>query len=464
MPDEKNHINYTATDIEKYHAGELSPRERHAMEKAALDDPFLADALEGFAVTGVNAGNDMADLKERLSHRIHGAKLVTMQSPKTKFSWLRAAAMVVFLAGSGFLVYQLAFNDKRKEVAILDDKKATAPGLPEPVTTVSDSLRKDNVSITTGIGADTGFSSSLKSTGDVSFQNVDALAAPDRNRDSLVSGNILSPVATSTEKINDFSESFALGEKGKQKKNAGFVKEESKSKDTLELRSKNDIAFDKSAQKNEQPYKFRAVSSNTRKAELQQNDNYFRGRVIDANNNPVPFANITNTRDNAGTYTDAKGYFNFVSPDTVLEVQVRSIGFENNNIQLRNAVPSNEVVMQDDRRNMAAVVISNKKPNTEARSRLANVKLEEPEPADGWENYDTYLANNLKPPEDLKIPETQGEVAVSFEVNKNGEPVNLKVEKSLCSTCDKEAIRLIKEGPKWKRKARKGRTTVTVAF
>jgi len=120
--------------------------------------------------------------------------------------------------------------------------------------------------------------------------------------------------------------------------------------------------------------------------------------------------------------------------------------------------------MQDDRRSLEEVVISNKKPNTEARSRMANVKLEEPEPADGWENYDTYLANNLKPPEDLKIPETQGEVAVSFEVNKNGEPVNLKVEKSLCSTCDKEAIRLIKEGPKWKRKARKGRATVTVAF
>ena len=37
--------------------------------------------------------------------------------------------------------------------------------------------------------------------------------------------------------------------------------------------------------------------------------------------------------------------------------------------------------------------------------------------------------------------------------------------KSLCSKCDKEAVRLVKEGPKWKRIAsKKGRTTVTINF
>ncbi len=34
--------------VKKYIAGELSNAERHALEKAALNDPFLADALEGF--------------------------------------------------------------------------------------------------------------------------------------------------------------------------------------------------------------------------------------------------------------------------------------------------------------------------------------------------------------------------------------------------------------------------------
>jgi hypothetical protein len=55
-------------------------------------------------------------------------------------------------------------------------------------------------------------------------------------------------------------------------------------------------------------------------------------------------------------------------------------------------------------------------------------------------------------------------VQISFEVNKLGEPVNIKVEKSLCKECDEEAIRLIKQGPKWKTKKKKKRVTVNVPF
>jgi TonB family protein len=149
----------------------------------------------------------------------------------------------------------------------------------------------------------------------------------------------------------------------------------------------------------------------------------------------------------------------------VLPVQIKSIGFEPTNVQLRNTVANNQVVMQDDRKSLSEVVINNQKPNATVRRDNNNVKLEEPEPADGWDNYDTYLANNLNEPEEIKAkPNGGGEVQVSFEVDKNGNPVNIKVEKSLCAKCDEEAKRLIKEGPKWKRNAKKGRTTVTVPF
>jgi TonB family protein len=91
--------------------------------------------------------------------------------------------------------------------------------------------------------------------------------------------------------------------------------------------------------------------------------------------------------------------------------------------------------------------------------------LDEPEPVDGWSNYDLYLVNNLKVPETFKTKQgSGGEVELSFEVDKNGEPVNITVKKSLCESCDKEAIRLLKEGPKWKRKIKKGKGTVTIAF
>src|SRR5580698_1120684 len=38
---------WSTTDIQKYLNGEMSAREMHDLEKTALDDPFLADAIEG---------------------------------------------------------------------------------------------------------------------------------------------------------------------------------------------------------------------------------------------------------------------------------------------------------------------------------------------------------------------------------------------------------------------------------
>ncbi len=253
--------------------------------------------------------------------------------------------------------------------------------------------------------------------------------------------------------------------------NRNLAKEEVKPKAAGQVRQETDADGLKDAAAKRQADETRnnrAVTAN-RKAEEQnyrnQQANVFRGRVTDQNNVGVPFANVTNLDDNeAGTYTDAKGNFILTYPDTVLTVQVRSIGFENSNVQLRNYVPNNQVTLQDDR-SLSEVVISNKKPNSMARSRDANMKLEEPEPADGWDNYDSYLANNVKLPDEyVTKQQSSGEVQVSFEVDKNGEPVNFKIEKSLCKKCDQEAIRLIKEGPKWRRKAKHGRTTVTITF
>jgi hypothetical protein len=206
-------------------------------------------------------------------------------------------------------------------------------------------------------------------------------------------------------------------------------------------------------------------NNKTRQGMAMNRTNTFRGRVTDANNNALPFSNITNLDDNIGTYSDAKGYFTLTSPDSVLKVRVSSLGFESNNLQLLNTIPSNRILLQKDKGNLSEIVISNKKVNSN-RSRNTTMVLEEPEPADGWGNYDIYLANNLKVPETFKDKKSDasGEVELSFEVNKNGEPVNITVKKSLCETCDKEAIRLIKEGPKWKRKTKKGKAIVTVSF
>jgi TonB family protein len=471
----------TAADIEKYHKGLLSKKEMHDLEKAALDDPFIADALEGYAVAGQDAPLHLNDLRTRLAQRTEGTKVVPLNERKRKaIPWLRVAALVIVVAGAALLANQLIFKSSKKtEIAKIEKKtgeEIKSPVITDNSVTVSPGTKDETTPLVKEDGG-------TKGTTTVPHEGqgeapVKSLANNTTSQEDVVVNNN-APVTTTTNPGSVTTNppvTGAIDDKARPD-DKKLAKEK-----TRDLAAERKLKTDGDGVKDQydgdvatQQNKTEGITTTRRAANegagyyRNNQTNTFRGQVTDANNVPVPFANVTNAQDNnAGTYADARGNFTLTYPDSVLNVQVRSIGFENRSIQLRNAVPTNQVVLQDDK-SLSETVISNQKPNAETRNRnmAMNVKLEEPEPADGWENYDTYLANNLNAPEEIKTKQTSGgQVQVSFEVNKEGEPINIKVEKSLCSKCDKEAIRLVKEGPKWKRLAsnKKGRTTVTINF
>src|SRR5439155_18288995 len=79
--------NFTAADIERYHKGLLSPEEMHAVEKAALDDPFLADALEGYGGASTNAAADLSELEKKLQQRISESEEISIAPIRNSFKW-----------------------------------------------------------------------------------------------------------------------------------------------------------------------------------------------------------------------------------------------------------------------------------------------------------------------------------------------------------------------------------------
>lgn len=466
MANDNNIKTFTAIDIEKYHKGLLTAREMHLLEKAALDDPFLADALEGYNTPGVDVTADINELKQRLTGKAETAKVIPIISAKGggySFRWMRVAAILVVLLGAGLLAYQFAFNKKENiGIAKIEEQNNTAETTTPTINeAVSDSGTNNTNSQKTNTEININPNQAGKEKNDATTAVGSSSASIDEeasiNATTQQPGNISAPITTDNSK--DLQNDNAFDKEAKAELAKRQQEADDKIKETAAKRSE-------SAQ-----YKNRATAPATSNTNNRaNNDNYyrnmntFRGRVVDANNIGLPFANVTNTDDNVGTYTDANGYFNLTSTDSELNVQVRSVGFDNRNMQLRNDVNSNNVVLQEDK-SIAAQTISTRKVNSERRQATNNMQLTEPEPEDGWYNYDSYLANNLNVPEDFKMKQNNnGEVEVSFEVNKYGEPVNFKIEKSLCSRCDQEAIRLIKEGPKWRRKAKKGRTTVTISF
>src|SRR5436190_285944 len=494
MDDSNNIKNFSAADIERYHKGSMPAAEMHALEKAAMDDPFLADALDGYKIAG-NPSDDLEDIRNRLAERKGEAKLVVMNKRRGSYG-LRVAAMIVIVAGAGILAYTLLNKKETDNLAIKQDKAATTgtdsvtPAEKSELKLLNTDSLRDSNNGTANI-KDTNLNYYKNKADNATTTTLDTAKKDDKT---------ISPAYVTFEQDSIPARAFANTTKDLSKENANVPapvssapaqaeklednakrKQEADDLVVLDKRQadKKAVEFKKSTDKpssgyvdiNAQRNQGEIANSRLLKSKLDttnyRNLNIFRGRVTDAQNNAISFANVNVHEVNVGTYADSKGYFTLVAPDSVLNVNLRAVGFNNSQFRLRNDLLSNQLVLQEDK-SIEAIVMSNAKPNTN-RSRTADMVLTEPEPDDGWEKYDSYLANNINVPEIKEVPlrekeNGRGIVELSFDVNSNGEPINIKVTKSLCDKCDQEAIRLVKEGPKWKKKNRKGKATVTIPF
>src|SRR5580765_2403822 len=95
MDNSGNIKQYNAEDIRRYVRDEMSPAEMHAIEKAALEDPFLADAIEGFSSSvsehGIDAVETSANnLQTAFKERINGNKKRNLV-PVVNIKWWQAA-------------------------------------------------------------------------------------------------------------------------------------------------------------------------------------------------------------------------------------------------------------------------------------------------------------------------------------------------------------------------------------
>lgn len=123
MSKHNNIKSFSADDIERYHHGLVTAAERNALEKAALEDPFLADALEGFMTMPVDKASDMKELKDRLRKRLDEKnKIIPIAPGKSKRYYFQIAAMVLLMAGAGWFFYQYSQHRKTEAPIALNDR------------------------------------------------------------------------------------------------------------------------------------------------------------------------------------------------------------------------------------------------------------------------------------------------------------------------------------------------------
>ncbi|MEO6730460.1 MAG: TonB family protein [Ferruginibacter sp.] len=442
MDAEKKHIIYSAEDIQKYFSGKLGPAEMHAMERAALDDAFLAEAMEGYeGMQQQDLGNILTSLKTGLSKK-QSTKVISI-IPAARFGMWKAAAAVLVICSGIALTFILIRNKPAEIKSIAAIKKSADstigaaenmplddPGIkpPKPTTENSTSVASEKPQL--------------------------VLTKQKPSTDSAA--NYRSRVADKEIAAQDTAERYT--DDRQKGKNEVAVNQPSPGAEQ-QLREQKELLSNKLSKE---------VSNDNYLKQVDAMNNKFVAKVLSPDGEPLPFANIRIPDENFGTYSDAKGNFRLVSSDSLLKIEVKSVGYNSRSVVLKSNLLLNKIVLSEDEQAFKDKVVVTSKAPESAKKRKSILEPSAPievEPEDGWENYDTYITNNLALPNSILKRNIHGEVEVSFEVQSDGALSNLKIDKSLGADCDNAALRVIKEGPRWKiNKGNKATGKVKVRF
>lgn len=416
MPDKHNDIKHGVDpeQIRRYLAGELDDKAMHLLEKQALDDPFLADALDGFAEHAPDQRIHLADLESRLEQRVAGKK---ERKLPVYYRWAAAAAILLLIGVGLTQLWQLPEKKEVAKAEVLRDSVAAGAVInengavvePKPDQVLSDIKPPSPAPAVT-------LPSAEKEKATI-------------QRDDAPTGNIKSDEVVAAAPVQE-APAFAKAKKS-----------EMVMMDTVADRSYMAAAVpapgkDKSVMlRGIVPGTHVTPSSPAPKRMLQ-------GRVTDANNDPLQSVTVMSSTDNA-VITDQDGKF-AIQVDSTKDAQlsIRYIGFESKKLKVDEKENNLTIAMNEANNRLDEVVVAY--GNTKRKQRIAD---RAPVPVAGFDDYQKYLIKNVKYP--ASAGDTRGNVKVRFTVNADGTLSHFKVIRKLQPDCDTEAIRVIKEGPSW---------------
>lgn len=391
-----------------YIRGIRKGKEANRLEKESMKDPFLADAMDGYDQVKGDHEQQIEKLRTRISTH-------TTQKRKNTYAvvWSIAACLVI---GFGISTYFLFL---KKDVT---DKVFIAQQ-PEPITETDSTTRQQETA-----------KSTLADTVQDSTRITPKPSIPSKkpNRKSAIAqAKPAKPVAAIAEEI-EVSEPISISPAMKQK-----VTEEQLSA-ILE--------------KKQQAQRIASLSqSKDVKIESIEKGNKIRGVVKDTAGEPIVGAVVGYTGTNIQTITNLNGEFSIEKQQGKEKLTARFIGYDPVEIPVDSS-QNMLIAMNESTQTLNEVVVvgygsKRKKTITGAISQAA--PHISPQPVISMRKYQKYLKNNLIRPTD-ECKDATGEVTLRFQIAADGSPIQIRVVKGLCDSADKEAIRLIENGPKWK--------------
>ena len=401
-----------------YIRGLRKGKEAHRLERESMQDPFLADAMDGYSQ--VEGNHEQRIEKLRMQVSAHSAKKKNTRA----ITWSIAACLAIgFGISSYFLFLKKSMTD---EVFIAKESvssKLAEPAVPPtpaiPATpTVPATPQKEIALATAKVKTDSTPVSEITARQADKKDMIAKIQATSQPQQGV-------PVAT-VPVMEEVSEETAA------------LQEVVATMDTFESESDKKMKLAKVAT-------------------ILPQKNMIKGRVTDEKGEPLIGASVTYKGTNIGTITNMNGEFSLVKKDDKKRLTAEYIGY--NPVEIR--IDTNRtmlIAMNENKQALNEVVVvgygakKNKKSTTlgsDAKVKEQTEKEITPQPVIGKRNYQKYLKEHLVRPTDEKCAQVKGKVVLTFLVNKEGRPFYIKVKESLCESADKEAIRLIQEGPDW---------------
>lgn len=85
-------------------------------------------------------------------------------------------------------------------------------------------------------------------------------------------------------------------------------------------------------------------------------------------------------------------------------------------------------------------------------------------PVNGYDKFYSYVRKSMKYPEDARKAKQQGDVKLTFLVSESGRPYQIRAEEGFSRSCNREAIRLLAEGPDWTYHGSTERIILVISF
>lgn len=415
--------------LEDYLDGKLDAKTMNRVEREALEDPFVAEALAGLTASPKRALESISLLQQQLANRINQQQTIKKQSVITwqRLSIGSAAAVLFITVGIVYWMKQVNYDK-----ALNSAKK------------------------------------------------VDVVIAPRQQQDTNPSKSVI-PEALSLPK-----EAIAQNRKAKAAVTAPAA-----------IVSQDKVAVSP-PQVNNQIARSRA-SATTVALPDSYGSAIVRGKVIDeATGNPMVGAYVS-AKDSKGVLrviasADANGEFSFKKDDSIVDstLTISYVSYESKVLPLKTELllaialkettnlPGDQPVIRGyvkrnkEQTTGSTFLVSGKEvkdvpvghveqlvqgkvaglniqndtgaPGMKGSANIRSTVVVQSHPVDGWDHYFMYINNNSKFKGKARVGKS---VELSFNIDSSGQAKSVKVVAGINNKYNEEAIRLVKEGPRW---------------